>query len=306
MKKVSIPKAKIMKYKKILIVVEMIFTLLYMFLSMSYATLNNPDSIEKETGLYLAGFFLISGLATIFRILGERYIPPVAAKKKLDLIRCAAFFICTLILLLNNQTGWVHELTCIVYLLSLLAGMVLSMIQNPRLPNILLKLMLSACIIGFTRDLWNPGWTWLGQVQVMILASFIALLSIISVVFSRVQADVLKDIIRETYSLEIMFGLILLILSLSYWLCITEPNMAYTDALWYCFAIVTTIGFGDITATTQIGRIISVVLGAYGIIVVALITSIIVNYYGEMKKSHFRKKDPDRDAPSLKDPDRHS
>ena len=38
------------------------------------------------------------------------------------------------------------------------------------------------------------------------------------------------------------------------------------------------------SATSLEGRIISVILGAYGIVVVALITSIIVNFYGEMKK----------------------
>ena len=65
-----------------------------------------------------------------------------------------------------------------------------------------------------------------------------------------------------------------------------EPNMgSFPDALWYCFAIVTTIGFGDLTAVTAFGRVLSVILGAYGIIVVALITSIIVNFYGEMKAS---------------------
>jgi hypothetical protein len=37
------------------------------------------------------------------------------------------------------------------------------------------------------------------------------------------------------------------------------------------------------SATSLEGRIISVILGAYGIVVVALITSIIVNFYGEMK-----------------------
>ena len=47
----------------------------------------------------------------------------------------------------------------------------------------------------------------------------------------------------------------------------------------------TTIGFGDLTAVTDFGRILSVILGAYGIVVVALITSIIVNFYGEMKTS---------------------
>ena len=63
-------------------------------------------------------------------------------------------------------------------------------------------------------------------------------------------------------------------------------HINYKDALWYCFALVTTIGFGDITAVTDLGRTISVVLGIYGIIVVALITSIIVNFYGEIKKAH--------------------
>jgi len=53
------------------------------------------------------------------------------------------------------------------------------------------------------------------------------------------------------------------------------------DGLWYCFAVVTTIGFGDITAVTPIGRILTVILGIYGIIVVAVITSIIVNFYNE-------------------------
>ena len=57
----------------------------------------------------------------------------------------------------------------------------------------------------------------------------------------------------------------------------------FADGLWYCFAIVTTIGFGDITATTGIGRLFSVLLGIYGIIVVSLITSIIVNSYNEVK-----------------------
>jgi hypothetical protein len=46
---------------------------------------------------------------------------------------------------------------------------------------------------------------------------------------------------------------------------------------------VTTIGFGDIAASTPVGRVLSVILGLYGIAVVALITSIIVNFYGEMK-----------------------
>ena len=40
------------------------------------------------------------------------------------------------------------------------------------------------------------------------------------------------------------------------------------------------------TCALPIWRLLSVILGIYGIIVVALITSIIVNFYGEMKKEN--------------------
>ena len=73
-----------------------------------------------------------------------------------------------------------------------------------------------------------------------------------------------------------------LIAAFSIILMFEEPTMAYyPDALWYCFTVVTTIGFGDFYATTLIGRLVTVVLGIYGIVVVAVITSIIVNFYNE-------------------------
>ena len=63
------------------------------------------------------------------------------------------------------------------------------------------------------------------------------------------------------------------------------------SALWYCFSIVTTIGFGDVTATTALGRVLSVMLGVYGLIVVALLTSIIVNFYNEVKDENAARND---------------
>ena len=56
----------------------------------------------------------------------------------------------------------------------------------------------------------------------------------------------------------------------------------FGDALWYCFAVVTTIGFGDLVAKTIIGRLITVILSVYGIVAVAVLTSIIVNFYNEV------------------------
>lgn len=102
-------------------------------------------------------------------------------------------------------------------------------------------------------------------------------------VFSGIRRTTIVGILRKTYSIEILYGLVVLIVATSLILVIMEDNMSIGDALWYCFAIVTTIGFGDVVATSIVGRVLSVILGIYGIVVVALITSIIVNFYNETK-----------------------
>jgi hypothetical protein len=78
----------------------------------------------------------------------------------------------------------------------------------------------------------------------------------------------------------------LLIMAFSFVFRALEPGIpTYLDALWYCFSVVTTVGFGDLTVVGGVSRAITVILGAYGIIVVALITSVVVNFYNEVKDS---------------------
>ena len=61
-----------------------------------------------------------------------------------------------------------------------------------------------------------------------------------------------------------------------------EPGInSMPDALWYVFALVTSTGFGDLTAVTFIGRLASILLGVYSIFVIALITAVVVDYYQE-------------------------
>ncbi len=68
-------------------------------------------------------------------------------------------------------------------------------------------------------------------------------------------------------------------------LCKVEPQINNIfDGIWYCFVTLTTIGFGDMVAVTFIGRIITVVIALYGIIIVALISGVLINYYQELNK----------------------
>ena len=62
------------------------------------------------------------------------------------------------------------------------------------------------------------------------------------------------------------------------------------DALWYCFTLITTIGTGDFVAVTRLGRILSVIIGCYGIIIVSILTSAIVVYINKVQSGNNKKK----------------
>ena len=111
---------------------------------------------------------------------------------------------------------------------------------------------------------------------------------------------VLRKIIRKTFAIEILFGMVLLIGSFSYVFQVLEKDIkTYYDAVWYCFAVVTTIGFGDVTVTSPYSRALSIILGIYGIIVVALVTSVIVNFYNEVKDEKDDEENDDAPAEEL-------
>ena len=167
--------------------------------------------------------------------------------------------------------------------------------------NILYTIILAAESVTRLRKKHSPGQTTarvllillalvntliLGSLPFFVLTVIIlrSLKQILIISFAQIRLDVLRKIIRKTYASEILLGMILLIVSFSILLSMLDPGIgSFENALWFCFATVTTIGYGDVTAATGLGRILSVILGVYGIIVVALITSIIVNFYSETK-----------------------
>jgi len=64
-----------------------------------------------------------------------------------------------------------------------------------------------------------------------------------------------------------------------------DPNIpTVPDGLWYLYVSFTTIGYGDIVVSTHIGRIITVIVSLFGIYIVTLITSVLINYYQELNK----------------------
>lgn len=96
---------------------------------------------------------------------------------------------------------------------------------------------------------------------------------------------ILGRILRRTGSYQILavFLFVFFLAAMLLWMC--EPSIEnLRDSLWYCFVAMTTIGFGDIVASTGLGRIITAVLTVYGIFIVALVPGIVVSYYMELLK----------------------
>ena len=175
----------------------------------------------------------------------------------------------------------------IVCFLVFLSNRIISVIVNRKIYNVLLNagitLIILYVLFKFISTLEKTDIELLNVITLVIPFSAWALLHILKISFSQIEIPTLQKIIRRTYAARVFFGMILLIVSFSFLFKIVEPDMpGFKDGLWYSFAIVTTIGFGDITAVTSFGKVLSVLLGIYGIVFVALITSIIVNYYNEV------------------------
>ena len=260
---------------------DMLFSILTIPLSFTCLKKWVGETEIQDMTFAICAMYAAMGAAHLFRAFRLRAQSRSAFIS--HLIYGVVFWACTALVAVAGPTMDVMAVIALAFWASLLADRVLSIIHRRDVWNILFNAVMILLILALAATAVMP----ISIVTVVMLASLSALASVMVVTFSRVKLDVLKEIIRKTYAAEIIFGLMLLIVSFSYVLEFTdEAFTSFWDGLWYCFAVVTTIGFGDLTPTTDIGRLLSVILGLYGIVVVALITSIIVNFYGEMKKEN--------------------
>lgn len=98
---------------------------------------------------------------------------------------------------------------------------------------------------------------------------------------------VLGIILKRTKADRVLSGFLLFLFAAALIIQIVEPDInRYVDALWYCYAVISTAGFGDVVAVTFIGKVCSVLLTVYSMFVLAIVTGVVVNFYSQVVETH--------------------
>ena len=298
---------KSLRNKKVYKFVYSIVCAIVLFLILN--TLTTIDQVieegDKEKVIYtydaaslsnlLSGVFFFMFLSRLVYLLSKAY--KNKAGKLKNLIYAILYFCAIPILIADPDKEMALKTVINMYLAGIVAGRMVPSalkfldknIKKKKKVALAIRLLIHYLIIDFivTLNMEVPHEVYALMVYLcsgMIMIHYMA--KIVIVTFSSIKLDILKKIIKKTFATEILSGFVVLIFAVASVLKNYEPGMkTMGDALWYCFALVTTIGFGDFSAVTPFGRVLSVILGIYGIVVVSLITSIIVNFYSETKDS---------------------
>ena len=93
----------------------------------------------------------------------------------------------------------------------------------------------------------------------------------------------LGNILRHTKADRVLLSFVCFVFADAALIWLFEPTIrTYGGALWYCYAVISTAGFGDVVVTSVIAKILSVVLTCYAVLVLAIVTGVVVNYYNQV------------------------
>ncbi len=100
---------------------------------------------------------------------------------------------------------------------------------------------------------------------------------------------ILKTILVQTHADRLIAGFAAFFLADALLIMLFEPGITnYRDALWYCYAVFSTVGFGDLVAVTIPGRILSILLTLYTLLIVAVVTGVVVAFYNDMVSMKYK------------------
>lgn len=253
-----------------------------------------PERVSA-TLLYLIVIMLTIRAATLFSrgLKAERKIERFSRYSNAVI----AIALCVILVAFSDRQKNMIAVVMVIHTVAEIAECVYDCIKNRREKK---KIIINAIKVLIHSVLLTELMLELGesvQTHVVIYGTMFLIQGIVGI-FSSLRGTedgyTLGRIVAKSHALEILTGLFLVVVGASILLPACEPAIkSFGDGLWYCFMLTTTIGLGDLAAITPAGRLISIVVGIYGIVVFSLITSIFINLYNEAT-AHGRKDEPER------------
>ena len=105
-------------------------------------------------------------------------------------------------------------------------------------------------------------------------------------IMKRKTIKLLRQSLKITGASKIFGSYTIAFFIIAVLLFLIDPGIStLQDALWYCFAAASTIGFGDVAAASLAGRILTLVLSVFSLIVIAVLTALITNFFMEAARA---------------------
>lgn len=106
----------------------------------------------------------------------------------------------------------------------------------------------------------------------------------------KIRLRLLIKAFRIVGAHKLMIGYVVVFFLAAIPIWLMEPSIkSYGDSLWFCFASVSTIGYGDILVSNVLPRVITVILSIYSVAIVAIFTAVIVGFFNDMSKMRLDK-----------------
>lgn len=99
---------------------------------------------------------------------------------------------------------------------------------------------------------------------------------------SKKRLKIVFRILKVTGASQILDSYLVFVFMDAALIWIFEPTIkTYMDSLWYCYAVISTAGFGDVVVTAFIPKVLSVLLTIYSLVALAIFTGVVVNFFNQ-------------------------
>lgn len=103
------------------------------------------------------------------------------------------------------------------------------------------------------------------------------------------RLKLMLKILKITNVDKLIYTYLIYIAIMSAILLKVEPNVrTYFDGIWYCAVTASTVGFGDIVVSSTIGKILSIILMIFSMLIIAIITGTLVDFYQEIQRLKYK------------------